>query len=83
VARHEDGRIVVAGRSVVGSALEKGGEQQLGVVVNFEVEADARQQSHGLDLIAVLHEERTDHLLGGGELAVAVEVSGRGYRRGE
>ncbi len=70
----EDERVLVARRLVVGRALEHRGEQHLGIEVDLVRDADARQQPHRLDVIAVLEEVGPDQRLGRLEITVGEET---------
>ncbi len=74
-------RIVVARRPVVGLQHQDGFEQGFGVVQDIASQADARQQTHGLRMVAGLQQEGADDVLGRFKVAVG-EQSGRRHHFG-
>ncbi len=70
VALDQDLRIVEARGVIVGRQVEHRLEQQLRIVEHFALHADAREQPHGLDVVAMLEQEGANELLGLGQLAV-------------
>ena len=76
VALDQQLRVVEARGMVIGRALEHRLEQYLRIIEYLALDADARQQTHGLDVIAMLEQERADELLGCPRLAVG-EQRGR------
>ena len=68
--------VLLARGAVVGRKLEHRCQQQLRIVEDPVRDADAREQPHGLDVVAVLQQERADHGLGRLEVAVREEAGG-------
>ena len=58
-------------------------EQQLRIVIYFQLHPDLRQQPHPFDVIAVPQQELTDELLGGDDLAVRKETRGGNHLHGQ
>ena len=71
VAVEEHAGVVAAQFYVIRRHFERRRQQNLGVVEHFARDADAREQPHGLDVIAVAQQERANLLFRGGELAIA------------
>jgi len=69
--------VILAREPIVGGLREHRGEQQLGVVVYLVSDADAREQAHRLDVIAVLQQVGADQRLGRLQITVR-EQPGRG-----
>ena len=64
MALDEDLGVVEAGRVVVRRQIEHRLEQQLRIVENVALDANAREQTHGLDVMAVLQQEGANEMLG-------------------
>ena len=71
VQLHQHERVFLARDAVVRRPLEQGGEQHLGVEIDLVRDADAGQEPHRLDVIAVLEEKGAHECLG--RLQVAVQ----------
>ena len=70
VPLQERERVVVSHGLIIGRERERALEQQLRIVEDLELHADARQQAHPLHMITVLQEIAADDLLGRVHLAV-------------
>ena len=61
---HQHLRVVEARRVIIRGQLEHPLEQQLRIIEHVALDADAREQPHRLDVVAVLEQERPHELLG-------------------
>ena len=73
VAVEEHAGVVAAQFDVIRRHFERRRQQDLGVVEHLARDADAREQTHGLDVIAMAQQERANLLFRGAELAIAEE----------
>ncbi len=73
--------VFLARDPIVGRELEDGRQQQFRIVEHLARNADAGEQPHGFDLIAVLQKIGTHHRLGRVQIAVH-EQSRRGHDLG-
>ena len=81
VALDEHLDVLEARGLIVRRKFEHAFQQQLRVIEDVTLDADAGQQAHRFHLVAVLQEEGADHLLRGRELPVR-EQGRRGYHLG-
>ena len=77
VAVQQHAGVVAPQFDVVRGHLQGRGQQDLGIIEHLARDADAGQQPHRLDMIAVAQQERANELFGGREVAFA-EQTGRG-----
>src|SRR5215472_13861394 len=83
VALVEDPYVVGARGLIVRRQLEYSFEEQLRVIEHIALDTNARQEPHGLDVMAVPQEEGAYQLLGRSELPVGEEPSGSHHLGGE
>ena len=81
VAIEQHAPVIVAGGEVVRGALQHRRKQVLGVVEDLECHADAGQQPHRLDVVAVGQQERADQLLGAHDVAIGKQAGRRDHLR--
>ena len=74
MALAEDVGIVVARRVIVRCEHEHALEQEFGVVKHLLLDADLRQQPHGLDMIAVRAQKLSHQPLGGADFALGEHI---------
>jgi len=70
MALEKDLRIVESRCQVIRCQIEHRLEQQLSIVEYVPLDADAREQTHGFDVVAVLDQESADERLGRRQIAV-------------
>ncbi len=74
VTVQEDAGVVAPQFDVVGSHLERRRQQHLGIIEHFARDADAGEQPHRLDVIAMAQQKCADEFFGGRELAFTEET---------